>query len=223
MNYYIKVKFKQAIVVRQLAIVENWNPGAIARIFGYDEQGNEYLLYQNTGAKPKVRNRFWRVQIEEPIPQKLNAVKLLINHRMSRGIKQYDAIAISNSEELIQFEINLAENIPEDNNCFDTVVITYALCTIPDMNKAFEEIRRVLRPSGKLIFCEHGKAPDKAVQKWQNLVNPIWKQLGGGCNLNRDIPLIITDNGFNVVEMETMYIPGWKPASFNYWGTAKQK
>jgi len=116
-----------------------------------------------------------------------------------------------------------AENIPEDNNCFDTVVITYALCTIPDMNKAFEEIRRVLRPSGKLIFCEHGKAPDKAVQKWQNLVNPIWKQLGGGCNLNRDIPLIITDNGFNVVEMETMYIPGWKPASFNYWGTAKQK
>ena len=116
-----------------------------------------------------------------------------------------------------------AENIPEDNNCFDTVVITYTLCTIPDMNKAFEEIRRVLKPSGKLIFCEHGKAPDKAIQKWQNIINPLWKRLGGGCNLNRDIPLIIQDNGFNMSKLETMYIPGWKPASFNYWGTAEQK
>lgn len=116
-----------------------------------------------------------------------------------------------------------AEDIPEDNNSFDTVVVTYTLCTIPDINKAFEEIRRVLKPSGKLIFCEHGKAPDKAIQKWQNIVNPFWKRLGGGCNLNRDIPLIIKDNGLKVVEIETMYIPGWKPASFNYWGIAKQK
>jgi ubiquinone/menaquinone biosynthesis C-methylase UbiE len=117
----------------------------------------------------------------------------------------------------------IAEDIPEENNFFDTVVITYTLCTIPDTTKAFEEIRRVLKTSGKLIFCEHGKAPDKAVQKWQNIINPIWKRFGGGCNLNRDIPLIIKDNGFIIDEMETMYIPGWKPASFNYWGTAKQK
>jgi ubiquinone/menaquinone biosynthesis C-methylase UbiE len=116
-----------------------------------------------------------------------------------------------------------AENIPEDNNSFDTVVVTYTLCTIPDINKAFEEIRRVLKPSGKLIFCEHGKAPDKAIQKWQSIINPFWKRLGGGCNLNRDIPLIIKDNGLKIVEIEAMYIPGWKPASFNYWGTAKQK
>jgi ubiquinone/menaquinone biosynthesis C-methylase UbiE len=116
-----------------------------------------------------------------------------------------------------------AEEIPMDNNCFDSVVITYTLCTIPDLNKAFEEIRRVLKPSGKLIFCEHGKAPDKAVQKWQNIINPLWKRFGGGCNLNRDIPTIIDGNGFNTIELQTMYIPGWKPASFNYWGTAKQK
>jgi SAM-dependent methyltransferase len=114
-----------------------------------------------------------------------------------------------------------AEDIPEDNNSFDTVVITYALCTIPDTKKALEEVRRVLKPNGKLIFCEHGKAPDRATQKWQDVINPVWKRLGGGCNLNKDIPLIIESNGFKMSNMEAMYIPGWKPASFNYWGTAK--
>ena len=114
-----------------------------------------------------------------------------------------------------------AENIPEENNKFDTVVITYALCTISDTNKALAEMRRVLKPNGKLIFCEHGKAPDKVIQKWQNLINPLWKNIGGGCNLNRDIPLIIEENGFNINNLEKMYISEWKPLSFNYWGTAE--
>jgi ubiquinone/menaquinone biosynthesis C-methylase UbiE len=114
-----------------------------------------------------------------------------------------------------------AENIPEEDNRFDTVVITYTLCSIPDTNKALEEMRRVLKPNGKLIFCEHGKASDEATQKWQNRINPLWKRLGGGCNLNKDIPSIIEANGFKMNNMEAMYIPGWKPASFNYWGTAR--
>jgi ubiquinone/menaquinone biosynthesis C-methylase UbiE len=120
-----------------------------------------------------------------------------------------------------EFAQAFAENIPCNNNSFDTVVITYTLCSIPDTKKAFEEIRRVLKPNGKLVFCEHGKAPDKAVEKWQNLINPVWKRFGGGCNLNRDIPLIIENNGLKINGLETMYLPGWKPASFNYWGTAK--
>ncbi len=113
-----------------------------------------------------------------------------------------------------------AENVPVDNNSFDSAVVTYTLCTIPDLEKAFEELRRVIKPNGKLFFCEHGKAPDKAVQRWQNLMNPVWKKFGGGCNLNRDIPEIITSNGFKIKQMETMYIPGLKFESFNYWGTA---
>ncbi len=116
-----------------------------------------------------------------------------------------------------------AENIPVDNNSFDTVVITYTLCSIPDTYKALAEIRRVLKTSGKLVFCEHGKSPDEATQRWQNIANPLWKRLGGGCNLNRDIPGIIEENGFKMNKIETMYIPGWKPASFNYWGTAETK
>jgi len=116
---------------------------------------------------------------------------------------------------------SFAEEMPLDSNSFDTIVITYTLCSITDTSKALEEMKRVLKPSGKLLFCEHGKAPDKIVEKWQNRINPLWKRIGGGCNLNRDIPLIIKNSGFKIDAIETMYIPGWKPASFNFWGTAK--
>jgi ubiquinone/menaquinone biosynthesis C-methylase UbiE len=127
----------------------------------------------------------------------------------------------------LPFEFNFvkakAENIPIDNNSIDSVVVTYSLCTIPDTILAFDELRRVIKPKGKLIFCEHGKAPNKAIARWQNLANPLWKMFSGGCNLNRDIPHLIKNNGFRINQMETMYIPGWKPASFNYWGTASLK
>ena len=116
-----------------------------------------------------------------------------------------------------------AEDIPADNNSFDTVVLTYSLCTIPDTEKALNEIRRVLKANGKLLFCEHGKAPDKVVQKWQNRINPLWKHVAGGCHLNKEIPQLIKGNGFKLKQLESMYIPGWKPASFNYWGTAEIK
>ena len=120
----------------------------------------------------------------------------------------------------LEYIQSTAENIPVDGSSFDSVVVTYTLCTIPDLLPAFAEIRRVLKSNGKLIFCEHGQAPDKAVRRWQNSLNPIWKKLGGGCNLNRDIPTLIETNGFRIDRLDTMYIPGWKPASFNYWGIA---
>lgn len=113
-----------------------------------------------------------------------------------------------------------AEELPFEGNLFDSAVITYSLCTIPDPEAALSELRRVLKPTGTLFFCEHGRAPDPSVEKWQNRINPLWKRMGGGCNLNRDIPALIAGNGFRIARMETMYIPGWKPASFNYWGSA---
>lgn len=113
-----------------------------------------------------------------------------------------------------------AESIPLDNNSADTVVITYTLCTIPDVNSALQEVRRVLKPGGKLLFCEHGEAPDEGIRRWQILINPIWNRLAGGCNLNRPIPRLLEQSGFRSNDMQTMYIPGWKPASFNYWGSA---
>jgi len=141
----------------------------------------------------------------------------------SEEIWKENTVDISRLPFEFEFIKAYAESIPVDDHAYDAVVVTYSLCTIPDLHKAFEEFRRVLKPNGQLIFCEHGKAPDKSVARWQNLLNPLWKRLGGGCNLNRDIPHIINSNGFNIKKLETMYIPGWKPGSFNYWGTAKSR
>ena len=113
-----------------------------------------------------------------------------------------------------------AEDVPLTDAAVDTVVVTYALCTIPDVLAALSEVKRVLKPNGRLLFCEHGVAPDEGTRRWQNRVNPLWKRLAGGCNLNRPIPSLLQSGGLRVLELSTMYIPGWKPASFNYWGTA---
>ena len=112
------------------------------------------------------------------------------------------------------------EEIPLEDNSVDTVLITYTLCTIPETEPALRGMARVLKPGGELIFCEHGRAPDESVRRWQDRMNPIWKRLGGGCHLNRAIPDLIEQGGFRIKGMETMYVPGWRPASFNYWGTA---
>lgn len=112
------------------------------------------------------------------------------------------------------------DEIPLDDDSIDTVLVTYTLCTIPDTAPALRQMSRVLRPDGELIFCEHGAAPDAGVRRWQDRLNPIWKRLGGGCNLNRSIPALIEAGGFRIKSLDTMYIPGWRPASFNYWGTA---
>ena len=115
------------------------------------------------------------------------------------------------------------EEIPLDANSVDTVLITYTLCTIPETQRALGGMARVLRQGGKLIFCEHGAAPDADVRRWQERLNPIWNRLGGGCNLNRAIPDLIRSGGFEIDRMETMYLPGWRPAGFNYWGSASPR
>jgi ubiquinone/menaquinone biosynthesis C-methylase UbiE len=112
------------------------------------------------------------------------------------------------------------EEIPLEKNCADSVVVTYTLCTIPDVLKALTEMNRVLKPGGELIFCEHGKAPEDIVFKWQNRLNPIWKNMSGGCNLNRPIPCLIRKAGFKIKHLDTGYISSSKLASFNYWGQA---
>jgi SAM-dependent methyltransferase len=120
----------------------------------------------------------------------------------------------------VEFIKASAEVIPLDDHSAEAVLVNYTLCMIPGVLTALEEMRRVLKRDGQLVFCEHGTAPDKAVRRWQNRLNPIWKRLGGGCNLNLPIPSLLEQAGFKIQGMDTMYIPGWKPACFNYWGTA---
>ena len=114
-----------------------------------------------------------------------------------------------------------AEDIPLATNSVDTVMLTYTLCSIAEPETALREILRVLSDGGRLIFCEHGEAPDPGVKRWQQRINPLWKRFGGGCHLDRPIPDLIENAGFRINGLETMYLPGWKPASFNYWGEAR--
>jgi ubiquinone/menaquinone biosynthesis C-methylase UbiE len=115
------------------------------------------------------------------------------------------------------------EQIPLDNDAADTILITYTLCTIPDVMKALGEMRRVMKPSGRMIFCEHGEAPDESVARWQRRITPVWKAIGGGCHVGRAIPKLIRDAGFKVEDMETMYLPGTlRFAGFTYWGSASK-
>lgn len=113
-----------------------------------------------------------------------------------------------------------AERIPFDDASFDTVVVTYSLCTIPDPLAALREMRRVLKPGGRLIYCEHGLAPDAAVRQWQHRLTPLWSKIAGGCHLDRDIACLLREAGFRSQDMQTMYLPGPRPMTFHYWGTA---
>lgn len=124
----------------------------------------------------------------------------------------------------VKFISSGAEDIPLPDNYFDCVLVTYTMCTIPEVQRANQEIRRVLKEDGKMIFCEHGEAPDQNIRKWQNRINPFWGKLAGGCNINRKIPSLIQDSGFDIIEMEEMYLPNTpKIAGYNYWGYAVSK
>lgn len=113
-----------------------------------------------------------------------------------------------------------AENLPFKDKTFDIVVTTFTLCTIPNALKALVEMRRVLNSSGRLIFAEHGQAPDWSVARWQNWLTPCWRRLSGGCHLNRSIDELIRAAGFQIDEIRTGYLRGANPFAYMYEGTA---
>jgi len=121
----------------------------------------------------------------------------------------------------VEFIDRPGEEIPLEADSVDTVLVTYTLCSIADANAALEGMRRVLKPGGHLLYCEHGVAPDENVRRWQSRLNPSWSKFTGGCNMNRDIVGLIRESGFEITNDERMYIPGAKMLSYNFWGSAK--
>ncbi|AXQ28643.1 class I SAM-dependent methyltransferase [Solimonas sp. K1W22B-7] len=114
----------------------------------------------------------------------------------------------------------VVEQIGAETASFDTVVTTFTLCTIPDPVSALEEMRRVLKPGGELLFCEHGTAPDAGPRRWQDRLTPLWKPIAGGCHLNRAMPALIAAGGFRVQDLHARYLPGPRPFTFVYSGGA---
>lgn len=113
-----------------------------------------------------------------------------------------------------------SETIPFESDFFDTVVVTYTLCSIPDVNAALAEMRRVLRADGRLLFCEHGRSPDAPVRRRQESMERWWQKIAGGCHLTRPVPELLRASGFAVEELSAAYLPGPRPLTYNYWGVA---
>jgi ubiquinone/menaquinone biosynthesis C-methylase UbiE len=115
-----------------------------------------------------------------------------------------------------------AENAGITDGSVDTIVTTYTLCTIPDAVSALAALRRSLKPDGRLLFCEHGLAPDADVTKWQRRIEPVWRPMAGGCHLTRDVEAMIAAAGWRIDQAERMYLPGTpRFAGYNVWGSAQ--
>ena len=122
----------------------------------------------------------------------------------------------------IEFLIESASNLSAESKSIDTVVSTYALCSIPEPEKTLQEIKRVLKDDGIFIFSEHGLSPDKSVSFVQNITDSFYPKIAGGCHTNRHIENLIYDNGFEFIELNNIYLPGTqKFLGYNYWGKAK--
>jgi ubiquinone/menaquinone biosynthesis C-methylase UbiE len=135
--------------------------------------------------------------------------------RMARGRASSASVAV----ELLEAS---AEAVPLDDASIDTVVTTWTLCTIPDAQRALAELRRVLKPGGKLLFVEHGRAPEPGVARWQDRLDPIWRRVAGGCHLNRKIDDLIAGNGFRIEALANARLPGPRTHTFLYEGRARR-
>ena len=150
------------------------------------------------------KNRVTSLSALDPAPQM---------HRLARQRAHAAGLRL----ELLELS---AESIPRPDASYDTILMTFTLCSIAEPLPALREMRRVLKPDGQLLFCEHGAAPDPGVRRWQDRLTPIWKPMAGGCHLNRDIPALLAAGGFKITEIEMMYLPGPRPLTYNYWGSA---
>jgi ubiquinone/menaquinone biosynthesis C-methylase UbiE len=121
----------------------------------------------------------------------------------------------------VEFIAKGAEELPLADNTFDSAVVTWTLCTIPDPMAALLEIKRVLKPEGRLLFVEHGSAPEPEIVKWQDRVDPLWSALAGGCHINRRPDEMMVEAGFRFEEIERRYIKGPRIMTFNYQGIAR--
>jgi ubiquinone/menaquinone biosynthesis C-methylase UbiE len=150
-----------------------------------------------------------------------DAVRKVFGLEPSEGMRKSAADNIAASDLDVELIDLPGEEIPLDDNSVDSVLVTYTLCSIEDTLAALQGMRRVLKPRGHLFFCEHGKAPDADVQRWQRRLNPGWRFVSGGCNMDRDIPSLLEEGGFEIEDDNRMYIPGIRTLSYNFWGSAR--
>ncbi len=148
-------------------------------------------------------------------------VSLVYGLEPSEGMRRKAQANLERSPVAVEWLDLPGEKIPLADESVDTVLLTFTLCTIPDSQAALAQMRRVLRPDGRLLFLEHGRAPDPGVRKWQDRITPVWKTIAGGCHLNRPIDKLLEEAGFSIDELETLYVPKTpRIAGYVYHGAA---
>jgi len=149
-------------------------------------------------------------------------VKAVIGIEPNAGLRRKAQRAIDAQVLDVELVDGVAENLPLDGAFADTVVLTYTMCSLPDVTGALSEIRRVLKPGGRLLICEHGAAPDAGVLKWQRRIEPVWKVFAGGCHLARPIDKMVEAGGFAFEKLDASYMPkSPRITAFDYIGSAK--
>jgi ubiquinone/menaquinone biosynthesis C-methylase UbiE len=185
------------------------------------------ILKQREKVVPQAEGRILEVGMGSAINipfYDVSKVEMVWGLEPSEGMRRKAAPRIADAPFPIEWLGLPGEEIPLDDDSADTVLLTFTLCTIPDFAKALGQMRRVLKPGGRLLFAEHGAAPDESVRRWQDRLDPLWKRLAGGCHINREVPQAIEAAGFKVESLDTMYLPGTpKVAAFQYWGFATQR
>ena len=142
-------------------------------------------------------------------------VKRIIGANPADGFLRFSERAADDALLPVEVIAAPAENLPLEDASADTAVLTFTLCSVDDALKSLSELRRVLKPSGRMIVIEHGRSDEPRVARWQDRINPIWRAIGAGCNINRDVRALLLKSGFTTDTLKTHYMPDTpKPMGF---------
>lgn len=151
-----------------------------------------------------------------------NQVERVVGVDVSAPLLERAAERLGSARVPVELKHASAEELPFAERTFDTTLVTYSLCSVPNVLRALHEVRRVMKPEGRLIFVEHGRSSDPRIERWQTRLTPLWRRAGGGCHLDRDIRALIEGSGFRFEVLERGETDATlRVTSFGYQGIAR--
>ena len=185
---------------------------------------NDFMAEHRHRAAPLARGRVLEIGSGSGLnlPLYADSVEHIFGLEPSAYLRAQAAELVAESAFPVDLIDASAEAIPLESNSVDTVVSSWTLCSIPDIELSLQEIRRVLKPDGRFVFIEHGRSPDANLSGWQDRLVPLTTRLLG-CSLNRPMDQLIVAAGFELQELEADYVKGPPIISYHYIGQAQPR